>query len=356
MRRAGPFIALAVALIVGGWLVVSRPSTQEGPPGSAQQPAALQTVTQQPSTVAARLADGALYTPQFYTDAGTSVGTAPTPDGGAERLVLRTGGAERELRRIDQSRFPQFLGFTAADGALYWAESSATPQGPYETRLWRAGLTTTEPAVSLTTDAGAAVFFDSQFDLMVAEGRLHWIAAPPDDSPRTELRSVALTGGQVSVEDFAGRYRWTAWPWLQSVDQQGPAQLVNHATGERRTITTSAAEIVECTPAWCRAVVQTGDGRNLFDVMHPDGTQRRRIPGNVNAVTIDPALADRFELVTELDGDQLRLLAYDLQRSTMKVLAVNVGVATSRAGVVWWSDPPQNPTQWRSLDLRTLAP
>ncbi|GAA2596505.1 hypothetical protein GCM10010399_28840 [Dactylosporangium fulvum] len=353
MRRGQSLIALAVALAVGGWLLASRPARQPVP---SQQPAALRTVTQQPGTVPARLADGTRYTPVFYADATTSVGTVPTTDGSAERLMLWSAGAERELRRIPQARYPQFLGFTVADGMLYWAESTATPEGPYETRLWRAGLTGTTPAASLTADTGAAVFFDSQFDLVVADGRLHWIAAPPDESEQTELRSVALAGGTVTVERFPGRYRWTTWPWLQSADQQGgPLRLVNKATGERRTVTTSSAETASCTPAWCRSLVQTPDGNNLLDVMRPDGSERRRIPGDVNAVTVDVGLVDRFELVTDLDGQKLRLLAYDLRSGALTVLATDVGVVTARGCVVWWSPTPRDPETWYALDLRTLT-
>jgi hypothetical protein len=270
-------------------------------------------------------------------------------------MLRASGTAERELRRIAQASYPQFLGFTAADGVLYWAESTATPAGPYETRLWRVGLTAAAPPVPLTADTGAAVFFDSQFDLVVAEGRLHWIAAAPDDSPRTQLRSVALAGGEVTVENLTGRYRWTTWPWLQSVDQQGPVLLVNKATGERRTVTTSSAEKVGCTPSWCRAVVETASGHNLFDVMRPDGTERRRIPGDVNVVTVDVGLLDRFELVTDLAGEKLRLLAYDLRTGGFKVLATDVGVVVARGVVVWWSSSPQVLNEWRALDLRTIT-
>jgi len=349
VRRVVPLVALAVAIVVGGWLVLSRPAS---PPVPAKQPLGLQTSTARPSSSPARLADGAPYTPLLYADATTSVGTAPL--GSAERLVLRSPAGERELRRIEQSRYPQFLGFTVADGVLYWAESTATPAGPYETRLWRASLAAGEPATSLTADTGAAVFFDSQYDLVVADGRVHWVAAPPDDAPRTELRSVALTGGPVTTEVIEGRFRWSAWPWRQSVDQQGPLRLVNHATGETRTVTTAAAETVGCTPTWCRSAVETGAGSNLFDVMHPDGSARRRIPGDVNAATVDTGLLDRYELFTDLDGEQVRLLAYDLGSGALTVLATGVGLVVVHGGVVWWSAPPDDPTEWRALDLRTL--
>jgi hypothetical protein len=350
VRQARPLIALAAALAVGGWLLASRPAQHAVPP--QKQPAAAQTFAIKPGVATAKLPDGAAYTPMFYSDATTSVGTAVTPDGTADRLVLRMPGGDRELRRIEQNRFTQFLAFTTADGMLYWAESSATPSGPYETRMWRAPSDGSAAAASLTADTGAAVFFDSEFDLVVAEGRLHWIAAPPDDAPRTELRSVAVTGGAVTVQPFEGRFRHTAWPWLESVDSQGPLLLADPRTGARRTVTRSAAESVVCTPVWCRSMVPTGTGSNLFDVMHPDGTARRRVPGDLTAVSVDAAIGGRYELFTDVLDDQVRLLAYDLDTGDQRVLATDVGVVTARAGMVWWSDRPQDPSEWRSADLR----
>src|SRR5258705_5904289 len=139
VRPARPLIALAVALAIGGWLLASRPASQPASqPVPSTEPTTLQTVSQQPHTTAARLSDGAIYTPMLYVDADTAVGTAPTPDGSAERLVLRTPGGERGLRRIEQSRFPQFLGFTPPHGGLYRAAPAATPRRPDETPRWRA--------------------------------------------------------------------------------------------------------------------------------------------------------------------------------------------------------------------------
>ncbi|GGM30663.1 hypothetical protein ACFFX1_46385 [Dactylosporangium sucinum] len=353
--RARPLIALAVALALGGWLLAARPAHPPVPPPQPQaaKTPAPQVVAQRPATTPARLADGTAFTPQFYPDAATAIGTVRSPDASAERLVLVRGGAERELRRVPAERYPQFLGFAAADGVLYWAESTATTAGPWETRMWKASLDGGAP-VSLTTDAGAAVFFDSQFDLVVAEGRLHWIAAPPDDSDRTELRSVALGGGKVTVESMPGRYRWTTWPWMQSADvQSGPVELVDRATGQRRTVAATAAETLGCTPAWCRSVAATASG-NLFQVLSAEGGDRRRIPGEVNAVTVDVGLMDRYEVLTELADEKVRVLAYDLRDGTTKLLASDVGVVGARGPVVFWSTGAAAPETWNALDLRTL--
>jgi hypothetical protein len=354
VRRARPLIALAAALVVGGWLLFS-PTSRDDAPTVAPSGAGTVTATLQPGTMPARLADGAVYTPLLYLDAGTSVGTAPSPDGTVERLLLRGAGAPRELRSVPKDRFPQWLGLTAADGVLYWAESSATAAGPYETRLWRAPVSPAAgPPVALTADTGGIVFFDSQYDLVVAEGRLHWVAAPPDDAPKTELRSVAVGGGTVTTEAVDGRFRWSAWPWLVSVDP-GAAALLNRTSGQRRPVPATAAETVLCTPEWCRAIAETASGRNLVDVMHADGSDRRRLPGDVNAIGVDVGLLDRFELLTGVQGESLRLLAYDLPTGRTVVLAADVGVVTARGTMVWWSTGSPDPAAWHVLDLRQLA-
>jgi hypothetical protein len=354
VRRARPLIALAAALAVGGWLLFS-PTSRDAPPTVAPSGAGTVTATLQPGVMPARLADGTIYTPLLYLDTGTSVGTAPSADGRTERLLLRGAGAPRELRAVPKDLFPQWLGLTTTDGVLYWAESSATAAGPYETRLWRAPVAAAAgPPVALTADTGGIVFFDSQNDLVVGDDRLHWVAATPDDAPKTEVRSVALTGGAVSKEVIDGRFRWSAWPWLLSVDP-GAATLLNRTDGQRRAVPATAAETVFCTPEWCRAIAETAGGRNLLDVMHADGSDRRRLPADVNAIGVDVGVLDRFELLTGVEGDSLRLLAYDLPTGRTIVLARDVGVVAARGGLVWWSTGSPDPTGWHVLDLRKIA-
>jgi hypothetical protein len=98
-------------------------------------------------------------------------------------------------------------------------------------------------------------------------------------------------------------------------------------------------------------MVNVGD-RHLYDVRHPDGSARRRVPGDLTAITVDAAVAGRYELFTELHADQVRLVAYDLTTSAVRVLSPSVGITTARAGVVWWADRPSSPTSWLSIDLR----
>ncbi|WP_460493145.1 hypothetical protein [Dactylosporangium cerinum] len=117
----------------------------------------------------------------------------------------------------------------------------------------------------------------------------------------------------------------------------------------------TAAETLLCSPEWCRAIAETASGRNLVDVMHADGSDRRRLPGDVNAIGVDVGLLDRFELLTGVEGESLRLLAYDLPTGRTIVLAGDVGVVTTRGGLVWWSTGNPEPTDWHVLDLHQLA-
>src|SRR5438552_1518077 len=96
--------ALAVALLVAGWLVFGGSPTRPQPGKTAQAAAGPRplrqvwpgaTILDTPGT----LPDGTPYTPWLYADATTSVGIAPAPDGTAQRVVVRAGDRVRELLR-----------------------------------------------------------------------------------------------------------------------------------------------------------------------------------------------------------------------------------------------------------------
>ncbi|HEU4349027.1 MAG TPA: hypothetical protein VFR35_14715 [Actinoplanes sp.] len=60
----------------------------------------------------------------MFLDARTAIGTAPSPDGRALRLVLRGAEGEvRELRRRPLSASTSFDAFTAEDDTAAWAET-----------------------------------------------------------------------------------------------------------------------------------------------------------------------------------------------------------------------------------------
>ncbi|GAA4260523.1 hypothetical protein [Dactylosporangium darangshiense] len=358
-------IAMVVALLVGGWLVVS------GPPRPGRS-APAQLVLRQAwpgaavSDTPGSLPDGAPFVPALYLDATTSVGVAPTPDGTAQRVVLRAGDRVRELQRVEQARFPRFAGFTRAGDDLVWAESTATATQPLTHRLWRASRAGDAAAVPLTADTGDAELLGAEHDLVVHDGRVYWAATAPDGTD-TQVRSVAVSGGPVTVTPVDGAYELSAWPWLQTatnVRQGGGRQeLRNLDTGQRITIVRSPAETVDCGPAWCRSIVSAGTGGDTgYDVLRPDGTGRRRV-GGVGTFPAVPevALLDRFEAVTQagtrdaFDASR-RLALVDLTTGRLVTVADGVDQVMARDHTLWWSTGARPAAAWHSLDLSTLAP
>jgi hypothetical protein len=226
--RRGPaaVLALAVALVAGGILIARGPG-DTGPPVAAPAPGRLDAATAWPSARTAdidpAMPDGPLFTPALFLDATTAIGTAPTPDGTQARLLIRAGDdPPRELRRESLEGNPQFDAFAAAGDDIVWAESGDRRPG---TRIWAAARSG-GAARQLTADTGNAVFAGNEFDLVIADGRVHWAAAPRAGT--TEIRSVALTGGPVTVRAEPGEWSQTAWPWLTDETEH---RLRNTATG-----------------------------------------------------------------------------------------------------------------------------
>lgn len=356
-------MALAVALFVVGWLVVN-PAADGGPRAG---PSLLGDVWPAARVVdgSGRLADGADYTPWLYVDAQTSVGTAPSPDGSVQRVVLRGPDGERDLHRVDSARYPQFLGFTLAGDVVYWAESTTTATGSVVVQLWRAPVRGDATPAALTADTGEAVFLNSEFDLLVADGRLYWaaVAAPVGgDTAGTEIRSVPVEGGVVDVRRMEGQYQLAAWPWLRAAaSSRQPLELFNRRTGSRITVGAAPTELLECSPTWCRSLVTAGaDGTALYDVMRVDGTDRRRVGGSaVTAACADVALLDRFEPVMVTVGDTAetryqRLGLYDIDRRVTVTVADDVGMVLARHGWLWWQTGRREAARWHALDLTAL--
>jgi hypothetical protein len=367
-RWAALGVALATAAVLLWLDPPSPPDAGETPtPVAAATPIAGAKLTDtwpkaKIATVSGRLKDGTEWTPWFYANADVSIGTAPTSDGTAERLLLRgPTGEPKELRRVTKDKYPQYLGFTMQGDTVFWAESTATVRGASETRLWKANWRTGARPVSLTADTGSIVFFNSQYDMVVAEGKLHWIAAGPSDEPVTELRSVSTNGGRVTTKRFTGAYGLSAWPWLVSVGGPGvPLELLHSGTNAKVPIPTAATELVSCSPTWCRAMVVTSEGgASRFDLMKPDGSDRHRVAGaSVSASVSDIALLDRFEVMSQgrdsAAAEKVQLLLYDVQSRKATLVAEGVGIVQARSGTLWWSSGDNEAAEWHALDLRTL--
>ncbi|WP_344617063.1 hypothetical protein [Dactylosporangium salmoneum] len=371
MRRLGSRTlsrtSLAAALTVGAWLVLA-PS----PPGTpAATPSLPSLRTAWPAAAVidtpARLADGTDFLPLLYVTPDVSLGTAPTPDHAAQRLLLRTTAGERELRRVDATLYPQFFGFTHTADHVYWAES--TTAAATETGFWRAPLSPDGAATQIVPpgDVGAATFFGSEDDLVIADDHLYWAATGTtttrDAGAVTEIRSVPIGGGAVGVRRLDGEYRLSTWPWARTIPGvKGPQQLLDLETGARRTVVGAAAEQLACEPVWCRAVVTTGsDQVALYDMVRTDGTDRRRIgAGTVTAAVPDVARLDRFEPLLQAQdpaaaSSPWRLVLYDLVRDRTVAITDGVGAVRANQNMLWWQTRSGGAVQWHSLDLTTLT-
>ena len=357
MRKLPAAAGLAVALAAGTALLVYAPGKPEPAP-AARVPLAAAWPGAQRADVPGNLRDGPIYHPGIFLDARTSVGTAPSPDGAAERLLLRNAdGTVRELRRRPLPSSPEFGTFAVSGDDLVWTESADGA----EPEIWTA-KTTGGPARRLTGDTGNAVFFGSQWDLVLADGRVHWAAAAPAGEQATEIRSVALTGGAVAVRQEPGAWALTAWPWLTDGggDQSGTTRLRNMAANRDTPVASTGTELVTCAVVWCRVLVMNGDGLARIDLMHPDGSARRRVAGSAAGAAVpDVAVLDRFEILSETGPDSdltgtAGLLVYDIRAGRTVDLSPAVDGVFSRNGVLWWATGDQDSLVWHTVDLRTV--
>jgi hypothetical protein len=343
-------VALTFALAAAAVLVFLTPRRDQGgpPPG----PRALQEAWpgRKPVDIPAPLADGPLYSPVLFLDDGASLGTAPSPEGTHLRLLRRAANGDvRELRRLPIASSPQFAGFAVDGSRVAWAEQSAG-----RSEMWSVDLATGTPARRLTAGAGDVVFVASGYDLVIADGRLHWATVAPGAEAITELRSVPLTGGTMTVQREAGQWAMSRWPWLVSAGagETGPVALRDPVAKRTFTVDTGGGELATCSPTWCRVLVLGADGPTRIDLMRPDGADRRRVAGGAaTASLIDVAVLERFEVLDDVQ----QLFLYDLvSRKTIQI-GEGIGLVSYRAGTLWWSTGTDETTVWHALDLRTLA-
>lgn len=356
MRLARTSIAgLVVALGAGAALLWPSPGPDAPPQPPARAALADAWPAAQRAEFPANLPDGPIFQPGVFLDARTAVGTAPSPDGGALRLVLRGAEGEvRELRRRPLSASTSFDAFTAEGDTVAWAETAGS-----RTEIWAVDPRAGRPR-RLTADTGNAVFSGSEHDLVITGGEVHWVAAGAGD--RTEIRSVPMDGGAVSIRREPGVWSLTTWPWLTSgtADQTGTTVLRDLTSNRERRVPATGAELVSCTPAWCRVMVMTAGGLARIDEMRPDGSSRKRIAGaGASAAVTDVAVLDRFEILAEaqpgsdMTGEE-GLLVHDLGTGRTVDLSASASGAFTRNGVVWWSTGDQDHLVWHTVDLRTV--
>jgi hypothetical protein len=291
--------------------------------------------------------------PLLFLDATTAVGTVT--EGGFVRLLTETAdGVERELRRLPEDGEPRFDNVTAAGGELLWTESV----GDRAVEIWAARGDGAPRR--LTADTGNVLFYGTQHDLVVAGGRVHWAAGDGDEN--TEIRSVALSGGDVRVRTEKGQWALTAWPWLTDDvgGQAGTIRMRDMESGREVKVVSSGAEWRMCSPAWCRVMVMSGEGLARIDLMRPDGSDRRRVAGaGAQSAVTDVAVLDRFEILSELRPDSdvtgtAGLVVHDLATGRSVTLARAADLAATRDGMLWWSTGNQESAVWHTLDLRTV--
>jgi hypothetical protein len=352
-HQARSAMSLIAALLAAGALLVGGRHENRPPPATGRL-----SVAQAWSRVVRADLPNLLVSPKLFLNATTAVGTVPSRDAAFMRLVVETAdGRQRDLHRLPADGNPEFGTVTAAGDELIWTETT----GRRRWQIWATNLRTGGSARRLTADTGHALFFGTQDDLVVADGRVYWAAAAGTGG-RTQIRSVALTGGHVRVREEPGEWALSAWPWLTD-DPGGSSstvRLYNMDTGREVRVTSSGLEQSTCSPTWCRVMVMTGDGLARIDLMHPDGSGRRRIAGSgAQAAVTDVAVLDRFEILAEPGPDSgltgtAALLIYDIATGhTVTVSAASAG-ALARDGVLWWSTGEPDNLIWHTIDLRTV--
>ncbi|WP_127503763.1 hypothetical protein [Actinoplanes solisilvae] len=357
MKPRWPSIAaLAVALAAGTALITGSIGGSSAPIAPTRTSALSAWPDAARGEMAAGLDDGPLFSPSMFLDTATAIGTAPAPNGAETRLLVRSPAGMRELRRVSLADNPQFEAFTATDDQLFWAESTAASPA---VRLWtapRAG----GAARLLTRDTGSAVFYGTQYDLVVAEGRLRWTAAA--GSTATQIRSIPVGGGSVSVRTEPGQWSQSAWPWLvDDGSTSGEPRLRNLATNRDVAVANSGLAQLTCNPSWCRAMIMGEETPAAIELVRPDGSDRRRIAGGAaQAAVTDVAILDRFEILAEpgpasdVTGAS-GLVVYDLATGRTVDIAPNVDGAFARGGLLWWSTTGDyEEITWHTLDLRTV--
>jgi hypothetical protein len=349
-------LGLVTALAMSGVLLVT-PAVGRKPKPAGPVPAAAAWPNAKRGVILADLPDGTAYQPGIFLDARTSIGTALSRDGRFQRLVVfGPGPAVRQLRRLPAAGNPSFPAFAVAGGTLVWAESG----NDGHSRLWAMDLRR-GPARLLTADTGGAGFYHSQYDLVIAGGRVHWVAS--GDGGVTEVRSVALTGGAVDSRTESGMWQLSAWPWLVNgvTDSVGATVLRNLDTGRDVAVAHSGGRATtNCSPVWCRVASIDHHGLNRIDVMHPDGSARRRVAGDAAATIIDDvAPLDRFDVISQVDPNaelsgNVQLLVLDLATHSTIEVSPEAAKVSYGNGVLFWATGNQQSFIWHSLDLRTI--
>ncbi|GAA2359353.1 hypothetical protein [Dactylosporangium salmoneum] len=356
-------IRVAAAAAVTATVLLLALPTPGTPPAGSEAPATLSGIWPDARTVdlPATLPDGTTYTPAAVVDRHTVVAQIADADPGTASLALLDPADLAHPRRLETIPIAgggSFDAVTVDAGRVYWMSSVADDQGGSRSTLHRAD--TAGHTVVLTTDTGHATFAGSMHDLQVADGRIWWTATRGTTVPTTDLRSVPLDGGPVTVRPLEGTYHLTGWPWAGDDGIGGqPVVQLDLTTGRQRTFTEPPGQDVYCGAVWCRIVVTTQQS-TVVTLRRADGTGQT---GRVNTdgevpVFVDMAALDRFEFFTSPISTQAattseRLSLYDLTTSRRVGIAVSTAEGLNGSWL-WWATGDNETMTWHLLDLTTL--
>jgi hypothetical protein len=304
---------------------------------------------------------GLRFQPLELLDGGRMLGlTTVTADTLTLRLVLRAAdGTLRVLRTIAGVAPPTIAATTVYQEHLYWIETGDDIDGNRETTVWGEPLAGGSPA-RLARDPGDVLYYGSQYDLQVAQGRLWWVMAAGHAS---EIHSVPVGGGAESERTMDRLFSLTAWPWITTSGASipGDAELRNLTTGEVRRVRGAGNETLTCSVVWCRIATQVNQGESTrYEIEHPDGTARRALGDNgLTPLNSDVGIRDRFEVLAsnaDSTGTLQHLWLHDLSDDRVVLLedfaTTNMG---ARGDYLWWSTGDNETLTWHILDLRTLT-
>jgi hypothetical protein len=306
-------------------------------------------------------ADGSTYLPQTLPDPSTSIGLATSAD--AQRSSLVVAGGSAPPRVLDSALVNDGASFdavTVTADAIYWMRTVNDADGQAQVSLWTARRSG-GPSRRVSTDVGAPLFAGSAYDMQIVGDRLYWLAGTATTA-NTELRSIPLAGGRVTVRTLPGAWTMAAWPWLVTAPSATgtPVELVNLDTGARVPVHAPTNKMVTCSTTWCRLIADNASQTSETDLIHPDGTYLQRI-GDQNAIAFasDVALRQRFEpLMTALTNANSttvsRLDLYDIAHHRTVLIEPAATNAAAKGDYLWWSTGDNETLAWHALDLRTL--
>jgi hypothetical protein len=342
------------------------PTAAAGPAATPSGPVALTLKSAWPNatvfSLPATFADGSTYLPQTLLDATTSIGLTASADAQRSSLVVAgPGGQPRVLDSALVNDGASFDAVTLTADAIYWMRTVNDADGHAEVSLWTANRSG-GPSRRLSVDVGAPLFAGSAHDMQIVRDRLYWLAGAGTDAT-TELRSIALAGGRVTVRSLPGAWTMAAWPWLVTAPSATGTQveLFNLDTGARVPVHAPGNKMVSCSPTWCRLIADNAAQTSSTDLVHPDGSDLRQI-GDQNAIAFasDVALRQRFEpLMTALTSANSttvsRLDLYDIVRRRTVLIEAAATNAAAKGDYLWWSTGDNETLAWHALDLRTLT-